>query len=123
MVYSTVSDPDASAADLDAVFAALSHQSRRDLVVYLAGRSTPPRMTQVAIDNGISPQLLNKHTAALEKAGLVRREHHGRERYLVLDPAALAAAQSWIHETRTFWDHQFNALDDYIATLKGEPDA
>jgi DNA-binding MarR family transcriptional regulator len=123
MVYSTGLDAAALAADLDAVFAALAHQSRRELVTYLAARTTPPRMTQVAIDNGISPQLLNKHTAALEKAGLVRREHHGRERYLVLDPAALAAAQNWIHETRAFWDHQFNALDDYIATLKDEPDA
>jgi DNA-binding MarR family transcriptional regulator len=123
MVYSTRSDASAAAADLDAVFAALAHQSRRELVIYLVGRATPPRMTEVATDNGISPQLLNKHTAALEKAGLVRREHHGRGRYLVLDPAALAAAQNWIHETRAFWDHQFNALDDYIATLKGEPDA
>jgi DNA-binding MarR family transcriptional regulator len=123
MVYSTRSDASAAAADLDAVFAALAHQSRRELVIYLAGRATPPRMTEVATDNGISPQLLNKHTAALEKAGLVRREHHGRERYLVLDPAALSAAQNWIHQTRAFWDHQFNALDDYIATLKGEPDA
>jgi DNA-binding MarR family transcriptional regulator len=122
MVYSMASDAGTPAAELDAVFAALAHQSRRELVVYLAGRATPPRMTQVAADNGLSPQLLNKHTAALEKAGLVRRERHGRERYLVLDPAALAAAQNWIHETRMFWSGQFDALDAYIATLKGDAD-
>jgi DNA-binding transcriptional ArsR family regulator len=117
MVYSTT-ETDARAERLDSVFAALAHQVRRDLVVYLAGRGTPPRMTQVAVDNGLSPQLLNKHTAALEKAGLVHRERHGRERYLVLDPGALAAAQNWIRDTHAFWERQFDSLDDYIVTLR-----
>jgi DNA-binding transcriptional ArsR family regulator len=117
MVYS-MAEADAPAARLDSVFAALAHQARRDLVVYLAGRSIPPRMSQVATDNGLSPQLLNKHTAALERAGLVHRERHGRERYLVLDPAALGDAQAWLGETRAFWEGQFDSLDDYIATLK-----
>ena len=123
MVYSVSAVDREPPAALDAVFAALAHQSRRDLVVYLARRSLPPRMTEVAADNDLSPQLLNKHTAALEKAGLVHRERRGRERYLVLDPAALADAQAWIRDTRAFWEVQFESLDAYIRTLKGDADA
>jgi DNA-binding transcriptional ArsR family regulator len=115
-----------SAADadrLDAVFAALAHRSRRDLVTYLATRVDPPRMSQVAADRGVSPQLLNKHTAALERAGLVRREGTGRERRLVLDAAALAEAQEWIRRARAFWEPRLDALDAYIAALEEDPRA
>ncbi|MRX43963.1 ArsR/SmtB family transcription factor [Agromyces kandeliae] len=116
-------DHDADAARLDAVFAALSHRSRRDLVVYLAARADSPRMSQVAVDRGVSPQLLNKHTAALEKAGLVRRVGDGRERRLVLDTVALAEAQQWIGRAREYWTARLDALDSYIANLEDDSDA
>ncbi|MDP3209529.1 MAG: helix-turn-helix domain-containing protein [Rhodoglobus sp.] len=118
-------EPDAlaSAPDaLDQVFAALSHGTRRRLVRYLAAQPAPPRMSQVAHDNGLSPQLLNKHTAALEKAGLVRRTPVGRESLLMIDRNALIDAQRWIVDTRAFWHGQFDSLDTYIDELaaKGE---
>ncbi|BDZ54576.1 ArsR/SmtB family transcription factor [Agromyces marinus] len=112
-------DPDR----LDAVFAALAHRARRDLVVYLAARADAPRMSEVAADRGVSPQLLNKHTAALEKAGLAHRVGDGRERRLVLDPVALAEAQQWIGRAREYWTARLDALDAYIATLEDESDA
>ncbi|MFC9917398.1 ArsR/SmtB family transcription factor [Agromyces binzhouensis] len=121
-IDSTV-DRDADADRLDAVFAALSHRSRRDLVVYLAARADAPRMSQVAADRGVSPQLLNKHTAALEKAGLVRRVGDGRERRLVLDTVALAEAQQWIDRAREYWTARLDSLDSYIADLEGDSDA
>ncbi|GAA1057758.1 transcriptional regulator [Agromyces luteolus] len=108
---------------LDAVFAALSHRSRRDLVVYLAARTDSPRMSQVAADRGVSPQLLNKHTAALEKAGLVRRVGDGRERRLVLDTMALIEAQQWIVRAREYWTARLDALDSYISTMEDDHDA
>ncbi|GAA2030654.1 metalloregulator ArsR/SmtB family transcription factor [Agromyces tropicus] len=127
MVYSgsdAATRADAADADrLDAVFAALAHRSRRDLVLYLAARSDAPRMSQVAADRGVSPQLLNKHTAALEKAGLVRREGGGRERRLVLDAVALTEAQQWIARAREYWTARLDALDAYVATLGGDRDA
>lgn len=113
MVYANAS----AEADLDAVFAALSHPARRHLVRYLAQQDEPPRMTAAAAAQGMSPQLLNKHTAALEKARLVSRRTIGRERHLVLDTVRLAAAQAWMAETRRFWEHQLDALDAYITEL------
>lgn len=74
-------------------------------------------MSVVAEDNEMSPQLLNKHTATLERAGLVSRVTRGRESHLVLDPGVLSAAEQWIQETRTFWEHQFDSLEAYIAEL------
>ena len=119
MVYSIIDGGgDTNAPEvLDRVFAALSHATRRRLVRYLAARPDPPRMWQVAHDNGLSPQLLNKHTAALEKAGLVQRVSSGRESTLVIDRAALIEAQKWIFDTRAFWHDQFDSLDAYIGEL------
>ena len=118
MVYAP---PSADTADhLDAVFAALSHPARRELVSYLAANREPARMSDLAAAHGLSPQLLNKHTAALEKAGLARRTGDGPARYLVLDPDVLAEAQSWISRTRAFWQQRFDALDAYIETVKEE---
>lgn len=116
MVYSGAG----TARTLDAVFAALAHQSRRDIVTYLATMPTAPRMNVVAADNDLSPQLLNKHTAALEKAGLVSRVSRGRHSHLVLNAEAFGVAEAWMHETRAFWEHQLDALQDYIAELGGD---
>lgn len=119
MVYAT----DADSGRLDAVFAALAHPARRDLVRYLARTPTPPRMSDVAAEHSLSPQLLNKHTAALEKAGLVRRTGTAGARYLQLDLAVLAEAQEWMSSAQAFWQHQFDALDAYIDTVKENRDA
>lgn len=119
---------DLEAADLDGVFAALAHPSRRAIVQYLAARPSAPRMHVVASDHQMSPQLLNKHAAALEKSGLVTRRGHGRQRHLVLHPRGLSAAQQWIEQTRAFWEHQLDALGAYITELDrdnepgGDPD-
>lgn len=119
MVYSIVEEYEGASAPeaLDRVFGALSHATRRRIVRYLAARQDPPRMWQVAHDNGLSPQLLNKHTAALEKAGLVQRVSSGRESMLVIDREALVEAQRWIVNTRAFWLGQFDSLDAYIAEI------
>jgi hypothetical protein len=74
-------------------------------------------MHTMAAEHRMSPQLLNKHVAVLERSGLVVRKGRGRQRHLVLDPRALDAAHRWIDETRTFWEHQLDALDGYIAEL------
>ncbi len=117
MVYSGAADTDSVEVPLDRVFAALSHSTRRRLVRYLAARDDPPRMSQVALDNGLSPQLLNKHAAALERAGLVRRMPVGRESLLMVDRDALIHAQKWIVDTRAFWEGQLDSLGSYIDEL------
>ncbi|GLI27067.1 hypothetical protein ARHIZOSPH14_13090 [Agromyces rhizosphaerae] len=106
---------------LDAVFAALAHPARRELVRTLARADAPLTMGRAAAAHGLSPQLLNKHAAALERAGVVRRVPRGREKLLVLDAASLAAAQQWIGDARAFWERRFDALDQYIADLEDEP--
>jgi DNA-binding transcriptional ArsR family regulator len=120
MVYSSIERPNVEAPDLDALFAALAHPSRRAIVQYLAARPSAPRMHVVASEHQMSPQLLNKHAAALEKSGLVAREGHGRQRHLVLNPKGLSAAQQWIEQAQAFWQHQLDALDAYIMELDRE---
>ena len=112
MVYHSVT--------LDHVFTALSHPVRRNIVQYLATQPSPPAMTAVARDNAISPQMLNKHAIALEKAGIAQRREAGRERHLILNRDALNEAQQWMDQTREYWSQQFNYLEAYIDKINEE---
>lgn len=96
------------------MFGALSHRSRRAVFREVLDAGAPLAMTDLAASTGISPQLLNKHAAALERAGLISRIPHGRQRHVYAHPEVLASAQQWIDEMSTFWNTQLDALDAYI---------
>lgn len=100
---------------LDATFAALSHRSRRQLLRLVLDADAPLAMSDLATSAGISPQLLNKHAATLERAGLIRRVPHGRERHVYAKPEAMASAQQWITEMTSFWNTQLDSLEQYVA--------
>ena len=102
---------------LDVTFGALAHRSRRALLRRILDTDAPLAMNDLASTSGMSPQLLNKHAAALERAGLISRVPHGRERRVYAHPEVLASAQQWIGEISTYWNTQLEALDDYIAGL------
>jgi predicted transcriptional regulator len=107
---------------LDATFAALAHRSRRELLRLVLDADGPLAMSDLATSAGISPQLLNKHAAALERAGLIRRVPRGRERHVYANPEAMASAQQWITEMTSFWSSQLDALEQYVAGVAGADD-
>ncbi len=115
MVYQVVNASDD--VDLDAVFAALAHGGRRAVLAELAGAGAPTAMKDLAARTGMSPQLMNKHAASLERAGLITRRAAGRQTRAVAHPEVLAAARDWIERTAAFWDAQLDALDEYLGTL------
>lgn len=115
MVYRLVkTDGD---VDLDAVFGALSHGGRRAVLAELVTTDAPTAMKDLAERTGMSPQLMNKHAARLERAGLITREAHGRETRAHAQPEALDAARAWIDEMAAYWNTQLDALGDYLETL------
>jgi DNA-binding transcriptional ArsR family regulator len=118
MVYRPgVAEP-APDAQLDAVFGALAHPARRELLRRLLAAREPQPMGAVAAAAGVSPQLLTKHVATLERAGLITRTRHGREKHAHAHPEPLTAATRWIEDTAAFWNAQLDALQDYVAGLQ-----
>src|SRR5712691_10871986 len=77
-------------AELDAVYGALAHPVRRDMVERL--RAHGARVTELAAGFEVSLAAASKHIQVLESAGLVERKIQGRDHHLSLDPRPLADA-------------------------------
>ena len=97
------------APQLDTVFHALGDATRRHMLRALAGGERT--VGQLAEPFSISLQAASKHIKALEKAGLVRREVHGRTHLCRLDPGPLASARQWLNFYERFWTDRLDALE------------
>jgi DNA-binding transcriptional ArsR family regulator len=97
------------ALQLDTVFHALGDATRRHMLRALAGGERT--VGQLAEPFSISLQAASKHIKALEKAGLVRREVHGRTHLCRLDPGPLASARQWLNFYERFWTDRLDALE------------
>jgi DNA-binding transcriptional ArsR family regulator len=84
-------------ADLEAVFAALAHRSRRHVLIVLKSRGGSMTAGEIADRFECSWPTTSRHLQKLERAGLVRVEQKGRERTYHLDDARLRrVAGSWL---------------------------
>ncbi|MCD2440977.1 helix-turn-helix domain-containing protein [Agromyces sp. SYSU K20354] len=122
MVYELARSAKLSEQDLDAVFAALAHSARRAVLRQIARADAPLAMNELAAATGISPQLLNKHAASLERAGLITRERQGRETRAIAHPDMLQDAGNWIEEMTAYWNTQFDSLGRYVEALRDQAD-
>lgn len=93
----------------DAVFDALADPTRRGLLRDL-GRRGEATATELAATVTVSRQAVTKHLQALEAAGLVVAERHGRERRYRVTPAPLDDAVRWMAEVGAAWDDRLDRL-------------
>lgn len=103
------------AAQLDAVFHALSDSTRRAMLRTLSAGERS--VGELAAPFSMSLAGVSKHVKVLEGAGLVRREIRGRTHLCRLDAARLAEAQAWLRYYERFWTGRLDALD---ALLRAE---
>lgn len=94
--------------DLDAIFRALAHPTRRDILEAVAER--PQRIGTLAEPFEVSLAAISKHVSVLEEAGLVDIEADGRIRRCHLNAAPLGEAFGWLTRYRVFWEDRFDAL-------------
>jgi len=98
-----------SAHRLDTVFHALGDATRRQMLHDLAdGERT---VSQLAEPFSISLAAASKHIKALENAGLIRREVHGRVHICRLEAGPLASAHEWLAFYEQFWTSRLSVLD------------
>jgi len=103
-------------AQLDALFTALSDRTRRDIVARLSeGEAT---VKELAEPYAMSLQAVSQHIQVLERSGLISRGRHRQTRPCRLEPEALAAAVSWIEESRRTWSERMDRLETRLARLQ-----
>jgi DNA-binding transcriptional ArsR family regulator len=98
------------------VFAALGDPLRLQLVARLC-RDGPQPIVRLADGTGVSRQAISKHLAALDAAGLVASERHGRERVWRLRPRRLDDVQRYLGRISSQWDSAIARLKASIERL------
>jgi DNA-binding transcriptional ArsR family regulator len=103
---------------LDLIFGALAHPTRRAILARLRGG--PASVGELAAPFNVSQQAISKQVAILHKAGLVRQLKRGREHRCELSASGLQEADRWIDVYRPLWKARFNQLNDYLGRPPGE---
>jgi DNA-binding transcriptional ArsR family regulator len=96
----------------NAVFVALADPTRRRLLERLA--MGPATATGIAGRFPVTRQALVKHLGALEHAGMVAKERHGREVQYRLESAPLGEASAWLTTLSARWEQRLLRLKRYV---------
>ncbi|MCI4663961.1 MAG: metalloregulator ArsR/SmtB family transcription factor [Neomegalonema sp.] len=97
---------------LDAVFAALSDETRRAILARL--REGEARLSDLAQPFDMSQTAVSKHVRVLNDAGLIEIEKRGRSRHCRLTAAPLQDASAWLTDYEAFWSAQFDQLGAFL---------
>lgn len=99
--------------EVDRIFRALADATRRDIVRRtLTGEET---VSQLAKDYAMSFAAVQKHVAVLERAGLVTKQPHGRERRVLGNPAMIQRAKALLDSYEELWRSRIARLDALLA--------
>lgn len=120
VVYSGLTDVP-SDAEIDRIFRALADATRRDIVRRTLSSSTT--VSELAADYDMSFAAVQKHVAVLERAGLVSKAVHGRERHVSAEPARIAHARQLLTRLEELWRARFDQIDDVLhGASRPDPD-
>jgi DNA-binding transcriptional ArsR family regulator len=110
---------ESTAGQLDAVFAALAHPTRRAILARLAEGDAS--VLELAEPFDVSQPAISKHLRVLEEAGLISRGRDAQRRPCRLEAEPLAGATEWLVRYRRFWERRFRSLDGLLEELKAAP--
>ena len=100
------------AADLDQVFGALAHPTRRAILERL--RSGDASAGELAEPFDVSLPTISKHLKTLEEAELITRDVTGRVHTLSLNPAPLQEVDRWLERYAEAWRTRLDRLERYL---------
>jgi DNA-binding transcriptional ArsR family regulator len=104
--------------EVDRLFAALSDRTRRDIVARVLTHEAS--VTALSERYAMSFAAVQKHVAVLERAGLVRKTPHGRERLVRGDVEAVRAAGRLLDQYEEIWRGRIGRLEDLLAEPGGD---
>ena len=102
-----------TAEEVDRLFHALADSTRRDILSRCMGDE--PSVSQLAEAYPMSFAAVQKHVAVLERAGLVSKKRHGRERLVHTDGDAVARARQALDELEQTWRGRVDRMADLLA--------
>jgi DNA-binding transcriptional ArsR family regulator len=94
---------------MDAVFHALAHEARREMVGRLATEDLT--VGELAEPLRMSLAAASKHVKVLERAGLLRRTIAGRKHVCRLEREPLGTASAWLRFYDGYWADRLDALE------------
>lgn len=98
--------------ELDLIFRALSHRTRRALLARLArGGAT---ISELAEPIEMSLPAVSKHLTVLQEAGLISITVEGRVHRCTLTPGPLAEVEKWMEYYRSFWTEKLEQLARFV---------
>lgn len=103
-----ISNPD----EVDRVFAALADRTRRDIVTRVLRHEES--VSSLAERYAMSFAAVQKHVAVLERAALVTKHRHGRERLVRGNVDAVRAAARLLDAYEEVWRGRIGRIDDLL---------
>jgi DNA-binding transcriptional ArsR family regulator len=108
--------------DMDAVFAALAHETRRRILDVLKARPGAG-VGEIAAEFDVSRIAIMKHLAVLEAANLIVSEKDGRTRRLWFNAAPIQMIhERWTTEYSAYWAGELTRLK-YLAEARAQSTA
>jgi DNA-binding transcriptional ArsR family regulator len=101
--------------DVSPLFAALSDQTRRQVVQLLS--TGPRRPRELAWASGTSAPTMSRHLRVLLQAGIVadeRSAHDARARVFRLRPESIVAVQAWLDQLQAHGDEQLASFKRHV---------
>jgi len=95
------------------VFAALGDKTRLSLVAKLCDHS-PQSISQLTGGSKVSRQAITKHLHAMEKAGLVRHVHMGRQSLFEFELKQINEARNYLDQISEHWDSALSRLKKFV---------
>ena len=95
------------------VFAALGDETRLGLVTALSS-GEPASIAQLTAGSPLTRQAITKHLRVLERAGIVRSLHVGRESLFAFDPRPLSELHDYLDRMSRRWDDALARLKAFV---------
>jgi DNA-binding transcriptional ArsR family regulator len=95
------------------LFAALGDKTRLALVAKLCS-GEPCSIAQLSDESKLTRQAITKHLGVLERAGIVRSSHTGRERIFQFDPEPIENLQAYLSSVSKQWDQTLARLKAHL---------
>jgi DNA-binding transcriptional ArsR family regulator len=102
--------------DVDRVFGALADPTRRDILTRVLREESS--VSALADRYAMSFAAVQKHVAVLEKAGLVSKHTHGRERLVRGEVRTVQAAARLLTRFEEIWRGRLERIDALLAQEK-----
>ncbi|GGX65349.1 transcriptional regulator [Tateyamaria omphalii] len=103
---------------LDAVFSALAHPARREILARLAQGTTTVNALAEPFD--MSLPAVSKHIRVLENAGLIKREKDAQFRPCTLNPKPIQDIADWTEKYRPIWEARFDVMGKLLDEMKDQ---